>query len=72
MEYYQYLLKVNKLMSAYPELRYGQALVNVLGELNYDLLVRVPQNADPYYDNDKISNFLSFTLEEWYKNENQT
>lgn len=52
-------------LSVKPQQRYGQALVNYLREVNYDLYIQVPADVDPW-DNDKLVNsFLYWLSERW-------
>lgn len=43
--------------------RYGQHLMNKLTVLAPDVVI--PEHLDPYYDNDKVPNFLNYLWNYW-------
>lgn len=42
------------------DLRYGQFLMNFLYEKHPEIYSQVPENLDPYYDNNRCGEFLKF------------
>ena len=62
-----YLLEVLEYTRTQPSMRYGQILMNVLATFDKKVYVKITAtNADPFYDNCRVSDFFAALQEEWH------
>lgn len=47
------------------DVRYGQHLMNELYKVRPDLYNQLPDDADPFYDNSKVSHFMTYLENHW-------
>lgn len=61
------IIKAKRMKQAHPELRCGQALMNTLHDLNYelytDIVLAVKNNVDCFYNDVMIAHFLAYIEE---------
>ena len=66
MNFNQYLTGAN---AAYVQtnggLRYGQALYNHIFEVAPQIAYKIPDELDPFYDDDIVPAFLNFVQDRW-------
>lgn len=62
----QLVLNANTLRFNYPELRLGQALMIVLGDMDLELYRKITVSEDDcFYNDDKQLNFIKRVKKEW-------
>ena len=68
MEFHEYLSEVMLEMDNNPQMREGQVYFNVLYKMKPELANKITgTELDPFYQDEKLGEFLSFICKNWEK-----